>query len=214
MMGRARSDSGEGGLAHETGERGQGRPSISQVDKGFAPQPAIHRQALEVPVLEGSIAGCRSVAGSMVDPFPGAGACGQVAHQTEGAIGETFPQVEDFAIGMSRRLVGTLVRRLEDSSQGDPGLDAVETSVTTGPLVSLAVGIEAVGGEGITEGTNGTAPVVIAAHWPLGLVLVGGVGPEVDHAFGAGSQSGAAPGQSRKGAQVAGSSRSSQPRYT
>jgi len=101
MVGRLRSGGGEGRLAHQTGERRQGRPGIRQVDKGFAPQSAIHRQALEVPVLEGGIAGFGSVPGSMVETFPGSRAHGQVAHQADGAIGETFPQVEDFAIGMS-----------------------------------------------------------------------------------------------------------------
>jgi hypothetical protein len=91
VIGRPRSASGEGSLAHETGERGQGSPGISQV--------------------------------------------------------------EDFAIGLSRRLMGTLVGRVEDPSQGDQGLDAGETSLTKGSLAPLAAGIEAVSGEGITEWT-------------------------------------------------------------
>jgi hypothetical protein len=46
--------------------------------------------------------------------------------------------------------------------------------------VTLAVEVEAVGFEGIAEGTDGTALVVVATQRPEGLVLVGRVSAQVD----------------------------------
>jgi hypothetical protein len=49
-----------------------------------------------------------------------------------------------------------------------------------GPFVAVAFEIEAVGFEGVAEGADGAALVVVAADGPLGLVLIGGVCAEID----------------------------------
>jgi hypothetical protein len=50
--------------------------------------------------------------------------------------------------------------------EGDHGLATVLTSATTEPLVAAFVEVEAVGGEGVTEGADRTSLVVIAAQGP------------------------------------------------
>jgi hypothetical protein len=50
------------------------------------------------------------------------------------------------------------------------------------PLVAAFVKVEAVGGEGIAKGADGTPLVVIATEEPLGLVAIGLVGAQIDHA--------------------------------
>ena len=69
------SRSGGGGsessLAHLTGQGGQGSSGISQVGEGFASQPTIDRQTLEVPALEGGIAAFGGIASLVIETFPG-----------------------------------------------------------------------------------------------------------------------------------------------
>ena len=75
----------------------------------------------------------------MVETFPGRRAHRQVAGQANGAIGKSFPQVEDLAIRMVGILVPTLARWVADVVQGDEGLGPLETDFSAEPLVSLAV---------------------------------------------------------------------------
>ena len=58
------------------------------------------------------------------------------------------------------------------------------TSATAEPLVATFVKVEAVGGEGVTKGADRPPFVVIAAQGPLGLVPVGLMGAQVNHAAG------------------------------
>jgi hypothetical protein len=74
---------------------------------------------------------------------------------------------------------------------------AFETSLSTEPLVATPLGIKAVGSQGIAIGTDGTPLVIIAADRPLRLVVVTGIGAEVNDTPGtkrvAGVQEGIVP---------------------
>jgi hypothetical protein len=62
-------------------------------------------------------------------------------------------------------------------------LDTVKTGLSTEPLVALALGIVAVGGEGVAKGAERTASVVAAASGPKGFIPVRLMGAQVDDAF-------------------------------
>ena len=117
----------------------------------------------------------------MVDPFPGGRADGDVTDEADGVIGlEAFLDVDDLTEGMVREEVGALVREIGESFDADERVGAVGAGLSTEPLVTLAVEVEAIGGEGVAEAANGAALVVVAAEGPEGLVAVGGMGAQVD----------------------------------
>jgi hypothetical protein len=66
----------------------------------------------------------------------------------------------------------------------DDRLDAVQAGLATEPLVALALGIVAVGGEGEAKGTDWATFVVIATSRPEGFVPVCLVSTQVDDSFG------------------------------
>ena len=68
--------------------------------------------------------------------------------------------------------------------EDDGLLRFLETNAATEPLVAAFFEVEAVGGEGIAEGADGTTFVVIATEEPLGLVSVSLVSTQIDHAAG------------------------------
>jgi hypothetical protein len=66
-------------------------------------------------------------------------------------------------VGVEMGALGGMIGQVFD---GDHGLASFLTSATAEPLMTAFVEVEAVGGEGITEGADGTPLVVIAAQRP------------------------------------------------
>jgi hypothetical protein len=176
---------GGGGFAHQAGEGGQVKPDVSQEDEGLAPRRAIDRQALEMPTLKVGVAALDSVASAVVEAFPGRSADRDVAYQTDGTIIEALADVDDLAVRSVVRLnVRALIRRIGDIFHSKDGRAAIEAGLSAEPLVALAFGVEAIGGEGKPIGANGTTFVIVAAHGPLGFVIVRLVSAEIDGAPG------------------------------
>jgi hypothetical protein len=179
------SAGGAGRLPHQAGQGGQVEPDISLKEDGLAPRLTVDRQALEAPALKGSVATFNRIAGAMVETLPGGYADRDVAYQADRVVSEPLPEVEDASAGAVGSLKGTRVGRVGHSVQADEGRSPVEASLGTEPFVALTVGIEAIGGEGIAEGTNGATFVVVAPDGPQAFVPVGVVGAQVDDPFGA-----------------------------
>ena len=120
----------------------------------------------------------------MVKAFPGGGAERNIAHETDRAVGKAFTDIDDAPVRMVRVEVGTLDGRVVSIFQTNEGRSAIEADVIAEPFVSLAVEVEAVGSEGVTEGADGTTFGVISADRPEWLVLVSFVSAEVNDAPG------------------------------
>lgn len=167
--GRVRSGACGGGcFSDQASQGGQVEPDVGLEGECLAPEVAVDGQSFEVPAFEGGIASLGGVAGAVVEAFPGWGAHGDVSHQADGVILEALSQVDELTVGMVE--VGTLIGRIGSPCDGNDGGSVVGASVEAGPLVTLAVEVEAVGLEGIAEGADGTALVVVAAQRPEGLV--------------------------------------------
>jgi len=177
--------SGSGGFPHQAGQGGQVGPDVSQEDEGFPSWQAIDGQAFKFPVFDGGIATFGGIASTVIEAFPGGRTDGDVTHEADGVIGETFTHVDDLSVGMISGLKGALVGWIEGTVHGGDGGEVLETSLITEPFVALAVRIEAVGGEGVAEGTDRASFVVVAADRPQRLVLVRRMGTQVNDAFGA-----------------------------
>ena len=172
VKGSFRSDPcGGGSFSHQAGQGGQVEPDVGLEGEGFAPEITVDGQSLEAPPFEGGVATLGGVASAVVDAFPGWSAHGDVPYQADGAILEALLQVDELAVRTGE--VGALVRRAGSSFDGSDGGSAVAAGVEAGPLVTLAVEVEAVGFEGVAEGTDGAALVVVATQGPEGSVLVG-----------------------------------------
>jgi len=146
--------------------------------ESLASEVAVDRETFEVPTFEGGVATLGGVASAVVDAFPGWGVHRDVSHQADGAILKALVYVDELAVRTGE--VGALVRRVSSPLDRGDGGSTVATGLEAGPLVTLAVEVEAVGLEGIAEGTDGTALVIVATQGPEGLVLVGLVGAQVD----------------------------------
>jgi hypothetical protein len=67
---------------------------------------------------------------------------------------------------------------------GDDGLSLIKANAATEPLVAAFFEVEAIGGEGIAEGTDRATLVVITPERPKRLVVVGLMGTQTDRAAG------------------------------
>jgi hypothetical protein len=120
----------------------------------------------------------------VVDPFPGGGAEGDVAYEANGAVSEAFADIENATVRMVWAEIRALTRRVVGVFQVNGGRSAIEAGAITEPLVPLAIEVEAVGSEGVTEGADRAPFGIVAADRPKGLVFVGVVGAEIDNAPG------------------------------
>jgi hypothetical protein len=120
----------------------------------------------------------------VVDPLPGGGAEGDIAHEADGAVGEAFTDIENATVRMVWAEIGALIRRIVRVLQVNGGRSAIEAGAITEPLVPLTIEVEAVGSEGVTEGADRVPFGIIAADRPEGLVFVGVVGAEINNAPG------------------------------
>jgi hypothetical protein len=120
----------------------------------------------------------------MVEAFPGGGEEGDIAHKADGAVGEAFADIDDATVRTVWTKIGALVGRVIRVLQANDGRSAAATDAITEPFVPLAIEVEPVGSEGVTEGADGATLGIVAAHRPESLVLVGVVGAEVDDAPG------------------------------
>jgi len=176
---------GGGGLAEEPGKGGEVGPDVGEEDEGLAPRLSIDGEALEVPALEGGVAALAPVAGAVVEPFPGGGADGDVTNEAARAVVfEGEPHVDHLTVGGIGMEMGALGGGLGQLFDVDDGLASLLANAATEPLVAVFGEVEAIGGEGVAEGADGTPFVVIATEGPEGLVAVGRVSAEVDHAAG------------------------------
>ncbi len=105
-------------------------------------------------MFESSVATLDGVASAMVEAFPGGGTDRDVANQADGTILETLADVDDVAewvmLGFG---VGALIGRIGDVFGKNDRRATIEAGLRTDPLVALAFGVEAIGGEGIAIGT-------------------------------------------------------------
>ena len=172
-------------LAEESNQGGEVGPDVGEEDEGLGAWLAIDGKAFKVPALAGGVAALGGVASAVVELFPGWRADGDVADEATGSVVvEREPDVENVAVVGVGVEVGALGEMKWQVVDGDHGLAAVLTSATTEPLVAAFLEVEAVGGEGVTEGTDRTPFVVIAAQGPKSLVPVCLMGAQVDHPAG------------------------------
>jgi len=120
----------------------------------------------------------------MVEALPGRALVRDIAHQTDGAVGEAVGDVDDAAMGVVGPLIGAVRRWIDDIGQSHGWGDPFAAGLIAKPFVALPVVVVAIGDEGVAEGANGASGVVIAAQGPKGLVLVGVVPPQVNDAPG------------------------------
>jgi len=165
-------------LSDQASQGGQVEPGVGLKGERLVPEVAVDGQSFEIPAFEGGVASFGSVAGAVVEAFPGWGVHGDVSHQADGVILEALSHVDELTVGMVE--VGALIRRIGSPFDGSNGSGLTAAGVEAGPFVALAVEVEAVGLEGIAEGADGTALVVVAAQRPEGFVLVGLVSAQVD----------------------------------
>ena len=165
---RVLSDAGSGRcLPKESNQGGEVGPDIGEEDKGLAAWLTIDRKPFEIPAFEGSVAALSGIAGAVVEALPGWRTEGHVADETAGSVvlaGE--PHVENLAVVGVGVEMGAVAGKKWEVFDGDHGLLSFLTSATAEPLVTASVEVEAVGGEGVTEGADGTPFVVIAAQRP------------------------------------------------
>jgi hypothetical protein len=116
----------------------------------------------------------------VIDTLPGGCAHRDVTHEAHRPVVETLADVDDLAVGVG---IGVGERAFEGRIRGvhdeDERVFVVETPLTAEPLVSSALRVEAVGGEGVAVRADGSALVVVAAQRPLRFVVIGGMGPEI-----------------------------------
>jgi hypothetical protein len=117
----------------------------------------------------------------VVGSFPGGRTDRDVTDEADGVIGlEAFLDVDDLAVVVIGSEVGTLIGGSGEFWDADERIDAAGAGLSTEPLVALTVEVETISGEGVAEGANGTALVVVAADRPEGFVAVGGMGAQID----------------------------------
>jgi len=179
--GNSRSAGGGSGLPNQAGQGGEGGPGIGEISQGFGSRLAEYGQAFQVPAFEGGIAAFRGIACAVVEAFPGRSADGEVTHQADGAVGEALTDVDNASMRVVGGLIGALDRWVGDAVEGDLGGCAMQAGVLADPLVAMAGGIEAIGGEGIAKGAHRAALVIVAAERPQAFVLIGDMGTQVDH---------------------------------
>jgi hypothetical protein len=154
-------------LAEESNQGSEVGPDVGEEDEGLAAWLTIDGKTFKVPALAGGVAALGGVASAVVEPFPGWRADGDVANEATGSVVlEGEPDVENLAVdgvGVEMRTLGGMKWEVFD---GDHGLATVLTSATAEPLVAAFLEVEAVGGEGVTEGADGTPFVVVAAQGP------------------------------------------------
>ncbi len=139
-----------------------------------------------MPTFKVGIAALDSVASAVVEAFPGRSADRNVTYETNGFILKSLTDVDDLAVRSVVRLnVRALDRRISDTRDSKDGRATIDTGLGAEPLVALAFGVEAIGGEGKSIGANGTAFVVETARVPFGFVFVALVSAEIDGASGA-----------------------------
>ena len=102
----------------------------------------------------------------------------------DGAVSEAFADIGNATVRMVWAEIRALIRRVVDVLQVNGGRSASEAGAITEPLVPLAIEVEVVGSDGVTEGADGASFGIIAADRPEGLVFVGVVGAEIDNAPG------------------------------
>ena len=73
-------------LAEEPRQSGEVGPDVSEKDEALGTRLAVDGKAFEAPVLEGGITAFGSIAGAVVEAFPGGGADGDVADETTGPV--------------------------------------------------------------------------------------------------------------------------------
>jgi len=170
---------------HQTSQRRQVEPGVGQEDERLAPWGTVDGHTFESPPFEGSVASFDGIAGAVVDTLPGRSAHRDVPHETSRAVLEALADVDDLAMRVVFMVgVKALVRGIGDAFHRDDGCTSIEAGLAAEPLVTLAVGVEAVGGEGIAMRTHRAAFIVVAAHDPSRFVLVGLVSAQVDDATG------------------------------
>lgn len=103
----------------------------------------------------------------MVDTLPGGCAHRDVAREAYRTVLETLADVDDLAVGLRVGMgVWALQWRVGDILDDDKRVLAVETGLPTELFVALALRVEAIGGEGVAIGADGTPFVVVASHGP------------------------------------------------
>jgi hypothetical protein len=117
----------------------------------------------------------------VVKAFPSRCAHRKITHQADGAIREAFGDVDHLTMGMLWVLERASGGWIVDVRQLDPGLDPPQAGLAADPLVTLVLGVKAISGEGVAEGTNGTSPIIIAASGPEQTVAISGVAAQVHH---------------------------------
>ena len=100
------------------------------------------------------------------------------------AAGEAFGHVDDESMRAVRGGMGALDRGVVSIGEGDKGLFASTAGLLADPLMASTGSVEAIGAEGIAEGADGAAVIIIAAQDPEVLVPIGGMSAEVDQAAG------------------------------
>ena len=88
-----------GGLADQAGQGGEIVEHIGQEDQGGDAGQAVDGQAFEAPGFEGGVSAFDGVSGAGIERLPGGAANGEIPGQADGAIGETFAEVDDAAMG-------------------------------------------------------------------------------------------------------------------
>ncbi len=89
---------GQGSLAYQAGHGGEVVEHIGQEDESGHPGETVNGHAFEAPGFEGGVASFDGISSTVVVPFPGWRANGDISGQTNGAIGKTGTQVDDPAM--------------------------------------------------------------------------------------------------------------------
>lgn len=164
-------------LAKEPRQSGEVGEGVGEEDEGFGSGSTVDGETFEAPVFEGGVTAFGSVAGAVVETFPGGGADGDVTDEAAGLVSiEGEADVEDSSevgVGVEMGALGGGKGQVFDRENG---LRLSETSATAEPLVAMFLEVEAVGGERVAEGADRTTLVVVATEEPLGLVAVGLMG--------------------------------------
>jgi hypothetical protein len=106
----------------------------------------------------------------MIEGFPGRAANGEISDQADGAVGETFAQVEDASMLCVQ--VGAVWRWISHFWDLHLRIDPLDTSLLAKPLGALAGAVKAVGYQAVAVVANGTTAVIVAPHNPVFLILV------------------------------------------
>jgi len=166
----------EGRFADQTSHGREIVEHVSQEEQGGNPGQAVDRQAFEAPSFKGSIAS------AMIESFPGRAANGEISDQADGAIGETFAQVEDASeMCVQVRAVRRWIDHFRDLHLRIAPLD---TSLLAKPLAALTGAVKAIGNQAVAVVANGTTAIIVAPQHPVFLILVALVTAQVDHPTG------------------------------